>query len=146
MTMVNTNPIHILLVEDNPGDVRLTQEAFKEGNYQITLHVVQDGVEAMQYLHRDGKYQHAERPNLVLLDLHLPRKDGLETLAEIKKDPHLRAIPVIMLTTSKNEEHAYKAYDLQANCYVTKPLEMGQFIDIVKDVMDFWITHTNLQL
>jgi len=145
MTMVNTNPIHILLVEDNPGDVRLTQEAFKEGNYQITLHVVQDGVEAMQYLHRDGKYQKAERPNLVLLDLHLPRKDGLETLAEIKKDPHLRAIPVIMLTTSKDEEHAYKAYDLQANCYVTKPLDMGQFIDIVKDVMDFWITHTNLQ-
>jgi two-component system, chemotaxis family, response regulator Rcp1 len=145
MTLVNTKPIHILLVEDNPGDVRLTQEAFKEGNHQVSLHVVQDGVQAMQFLNREGKYQHAPRPGMILLDLHLPRKDGLETLAEIKKDPALRAIPVIMLTTSKDEQNICKAYDLQANCYVAKPLDMGQFIDIVKDMMNFWITNTNLQ-
>lgn len=144
MTMDNTNPVHILLVEDNPGDVRLTQEAFKEGHHQVTLHVVQDGVQALQFLNREGQYQHAPRPGLILLDLHLPRKDGLETLAEIKKDPVLRAIPVIMLTTSKDEDNVYKAYDLQANCYVAKPLDMGQFIDIIKDMMDFWITKTHL--
>jgi two-component system, chemotaxis family, response regulator Rcp1 len=143
--MVKNDPINILLVEDNPGDVRLTEEAFKEGNYQVSLHVVQDGVEAMLFLNHEGKYQDSPRPHLILLDLHLPRKDGLETLAEIKKDPILRAIPVIMLTTSKDEENVYKAYDLQANCYVAKPLDMGQFIDIVKDMMNFWITNTNLQ-
>ena len=142
--MNTIKPVHILLVEDNPGDVRLTQEAFKEGNFLVTLHVVQDGVEALRFLHRKDKYENALRPHIILLDLHLPRKDGLETLAEIKKDPDLRAIPVIILTTSKDEEHVYKAYDLQANCYIAKPLDMGQFIDIVKDVMHFWINHTHL--
>ena len=144
MTMVGANPVHILLVEDNPGDVRLTREAFKESNYMVSLHVVQDGVEAMRFLQREGNYHDAQRPNLILLDLHLPRKDGLETLAEIKKDPGLRAIPVIMLTTSKDEEDIFKAYDLQVNCYVAKPLEMGQFIDIVKQTLDYWIKNTSL--
>jgi len=136
--------LHVLLVEDNPGDVRLTEEAFKELDSPNTLCVLQDGVEAVLYLKRQGKYKNAVRPDLILLDLHLPRKTGLETLAEIKNDPALRAIPVIMLTTSEEKEDVLKAYDLQVNGYINKPLDMGQYIDTIRQIISFWSTNTNL--
>lgn len=132
-------PIQILLVEDSPGDVRLTQEALKEGKVLNELQVVSDGVEALALLHKQGKYTRAARPDLILLDLNLPKKDGREVLAEIKEDPNLRRIPVVVLTVSKAEEDIIRTYDLHANCYVTKPVDLEQFIQAVKSIEDFWL-------
>ena len=131
--------VNILLVEDNPGDVLLTREAFREGCYFPNLSVVEDGEEALQFLRCSGKYADAERPDLILLDLNLPRKDGREFLAEVKQDPELRLIPVIVLTISEAEQDIRRAYRLHANCYLTKPLEMDTFIKKVRSVEDFWL-------
>ena len=131
--------IEILLVEDNPGDVRLTQEVFKEGKVWNNLSVVPDGVAALEYLRRQGAYAGAPRPDLILLDLNMPKKDGREVLTEIKQDEELRRIPVVILTTSKAEEDILKSYKLYANCYITKPVDLDQFIEVVKSVEDFWL-------
>ena len=136
--------IEILLVEDNPGDVRLTQEAFREAKVRNKLHVVGDGVEAMAFLRREGKYADSPRPDLILLDLNMPKKDGREVLAEIKTEKDLRRIPVVILTISKAEEDIIKSYDLHANCYITKPVDLEQFIKVVKAVEDFWLTIVKL--
>jgi chemotaxis family two-component system response regulator Rcp1 len=136
--------IEVLLVEDNPGDVRLTKEALKEGRLLNKINVVGDGMEAMAYLRREGNYADAVVPDLILLDLNLPKKDGREVLAEIKADPKLRRIPVVVLTTSSAEEDILKTYDLHANCYVTKPVDLDQFIHVVKSIEDFWITVVKL--
>jgi chemotaxis family two-component system response regulator Rcp1 len=133
-------PIELLLVEDNPGDVRLTQEALKEGKVRNHLHVAADGVEALAYLRREGKYAKAPQPDLILLDLNLPKKSGREVLAEIKADPALRRIPVVILTVSKAEEDVLKSYNLHANCYITKPVDLEQFLEVVKSIEDFWLT------
>ena len=132
-------PIEILLVEDNPGDVRLTREALTANKIRNTLHVVADGVQALAFLRKQGKHANAPRPNLILLDLNLPKKDGREVLAEIKGDPDLRRIPVVVLTTSGAEEDILKAYDLNANCYVTKPVNFDSFIQVVKSIESFWV-------
>ena len=137
-------PVEILLVEDNPGDVRLTQEAFKDGKMLNKLHVVEDGMEALAFLKREGKYTGAPRPELILLDLNLPRKDGRDVLAEIKADRDLKRIPVVILTTSRSEEDILRSYDLNANCYITKPLELDKFIEIVKSIEDFWLAIVKL--
>ena len=137
-------PVEILLVEDNPGDVRLTQEAFKDGKMLNKLHVVEDGMEALAFLKREGKYTDVPRPELILLDLNLPRKDGRDVLAEIKGDRNLKRIPVVILTTSRSEEDILRSYDLNANCYITKPLELDKFIEIVKSIEDFWLTIVKL--
>jgi two-component system, chemotaxis family, response regulator Rcp1 len=131
-------PIEVLLVEDNPADVRLTQEAFRECRIANNLRVVQDGVEAMEYLARRGRYKDAPRPDLVLLDLNLPRKSGREVLEEIKSDRELRRIPVMVLTTSKAEQDLQRAYSLHANCYITKPVDLEQFFDVVRSIEHFW--------
>jgi two-component system, chemotaxis family, response regulator Rcp1 len=132
-------PIEILLVEDNPGDVRLTEEALCEGKVRNRMNVALDGIEAMQFLHREGKHKEAPRPDLILLDLNLPRKDGREVLAEIKDDPGLKRIPVVILTTSRDEQDVLKAYNSYANCYITKPIDLDQFIHVVKSVENFWL-------
>jgi two-component system, chemotaxis family, response regulator Rcp1 len=132
-------PIEILLVEDNPGDIRLTKEALKEAKVLNTLTVVQDGVEALTCLRRQGQYANAKRPDLILLDLNLPKKDGREVLAEIKNDEALKFIPVVILTTSQDEQDVLKSYGLHANCYITKPVELEQFISVVKAIEDFWL-------
>jgi chemotaxis family two-component system response regulator Rcp1 len=137
-------PIEILLVEDNAGDVRLAQEAFKESKVRNSLFVIEDGVEAMAFLRRQGKYAQAPRPDLILLDLNLPRKDGREVLAEIKADDNLKRIPVVMLTISKAEEDILKAYNLHVNCYITKPIDLEQFMEVVKTIEDFWLTIVKL--
>ena len=139
-----TRPVEILLVEDNPGDVRLTREALREGKVRNNLNVVGDGVEALAYLRRQGKYADAVRPDLILLDLNLPRKDGREVLAEVKEDPELRHIPVVVLTSSQAEQDIARAYDLHANCYVSKPVDLDQFVTVVKSVNDFWFTIVKL--
>jgi CheY-like chemotaxis protein len=144
MCPVTGRPVVILLAEDNPGDVRLTREALKAAKVNNTLHVVEDGVETMAFLHREGEYADAPRPDVILLDLNLPRKDGREALAEIKSDPDLRAIPVVILTSSELEDDVIKAYDLHANCYTTKPVELDQFLHIVKAISDFWLTIVKL--
>src|SRR5688500_14333698 len=131
-------PINILLVEDNPGDVRLTVEALKEGKVHNHLSVVSDGVEALAFLRNQGPYTDAPRPDLMLLDLNLPKKDGREVLAEIKDDPNLRRIPVVVLTTSEAEADVLKSYALHANCYITKPVDLEQFIDVIGTIEDFW--------
>ena len=136
--------INILLVEDNPGDARLTMEALKEGKFNNTLIHVRDGVEALDYLRREGTFKNAVRPDLILLDLNMPRKDGRETLAEIKADPDLHRIPVVILTTSKAEEDIFRSYDLHANCFITKPVKLAQFFDVVKNVEDFWMSIVKL--
>ena len=133
-------PIGILLVEDNPGDVRLTREALKEGKVRNNLSVADDGVKAIDFLYRRGPYAQAPRPDLILLDLNLPRKDGRQVLAEIKTDAALRAIPVVVLTTSQADEDVVKAYDLHVNCYITKPIDLLQFLNVVKAIEDFWLT------
>jgi len=140
----NINPIDILLVEDNPGDVRLTKEALKEGKVRNNLHVAEDGVEAIAFLHREGRYSEMPRPDIILLDLNLPKKDGREVLAEIKCDEDLKRIPVVVLTTSMAEEDILKTYDLHANCYITKPVDLEKFISVVKMVEDFWLTIVKL--
>ncbi len=134
----NGRLVEILLVEDNPGDVRLTKEAMKEGKIRNNLSVAVDGVEAMAFLRREGKYADAPRPDVVLLDLNLPKKDGRAVLKEIKEDPDLRRIPVVILTSSKADEDVLNSYDLHANCYVTKPGDLEQFIEVVKSVEGFW--------
>jgi len=144
MTQTPGKPIEILLVEDNAGDVRLTREALKEGKMLNNLQVAGDGVEALAYLKQTGKYAKAVRPDIILLDLNLPRKDGRELLADIKTDPNLRQIPVVILTTSKAEEDILKTYDLHANCYITKPVDLDQFMTVVKSVEDFWFTIVRL--
>ena len=136
--------IHVLLVEDNPADVRLTQEAFRDGKIHNTLAVVKDGVEAMDFLHRRGKYADAVRPDLILLDLNLPRKDGREVLAEIKADPSLMRIPVVVLTTSRAELDIVKTYDLHANCYVVKPVDFDQFMHVIHSIENFWLSAVTL--
>jgi chemotaxis family two-component system response regulator Rcp1 len=138
------NPIEILLVEDNPGDVRLTVEALKDAKVHNNLHVAEDGVEAMVFLRREGKYADAPRPDLILLDLNLPKKDGREVLAEIKGDPDLRRIPVVILTISQDEEDILRSYNLHANCYITKPVNLSQFLKVVKSVEEFWFTIVKL--
>ena len=130
----------ILLVEDNPGDVQLTREALAETKLLVDLRVVEDGEQAMDFLKRRGRYADAPRPDLVLLDLNLPRKDGREVLEEIKTDDSLKRIPVVILTTSRAEEDILKSYDLHANCYVTKPIDLEQFLHIVKAIEDFWLS------
>ncbi len=137
-------PIEILLVEDNPGDVRLTQEVFKESKIRNKLHVVKDGVEAMDFLRRQGKSANGVRPDLILLDLNLPKKDGREVLAEIKADDDLKRIPVVVLTISKAEEDILRSYSLHANCYLTKPIEFEQFFNLVKYIEEFWLTIVKL--
>jgi two-component system, chemotaxis family, response regulator Rcp1 len=133
-------PIEILLVEDNPGDVRLTQEVLREGKMRNTLRVAGDGEEAMAVLRRQGPHADAPRPDVILLDLNLPKKDGRQVLAEIKTDPDLHRIPVVILTTSKAEEDVLKSYDLNANCYITKPVDLDQFIQVVRTIENFWLT------
>jgi two-component system, chemotaxis family, response regulator Rcp1 len=132
-------PLEILLVEDNPADIRLTTEAFKDSAVPHRLHCVRDGVEAMAYLRRENGFEHAPRPAVVLLDLNLPRKDGREVLGEMKADPELRRIPVVVLTTSQAEHDLLRAYDLHANCYMTKPLDFDRFTGVVAQIRDFWL-------
>lgn len=132
-------PIEILLVEDNPGDVRLTQEALREAKVINNLTIAKDGMEALAYLRRQGPYAHAPRPHLILLDLNLPKRDGREVLAEIKADESLKRIPVVVLTTSQDEQDILKSYNLHANCYVTKPVDLYQFIRVVRSIEDFWL-------
>jgi chemotaxis family two-component system response regulator Rcp1 len=138
------HPIEILLVEDNPGDVRLTREALKEAKVSNTLHVVEDGVAALDFLYRRGAYDKAPRPALILLDLNLPRKNGREVLAEIKQDAQLKTIPVVILTTSQAEEDVLRAYSLHANCYINKPVDFIQFTKIVRTIEEFWLTIVTL--
>ena len=142
--MNNDQPIEILLVEDNPGDVRLTLEVMKDARVRNHMSMVKDGVEALAFLRREGDFADAPRPDLILLDLNLPKKDGREVLADIKADPTLRRIPVVVLTVSKDEEDILKSYDLYANCYVTKPINMEQFVAVVRSIEDFWLTIVKL--
>jgi chemotaxis family two-component system response regulator Rcp1 len=135
----NNGVIDILLVEDNPGDIRLTREVFKEGKVRNNLHVCCDGEEAMDYLQLRGKYTNASRPDLVLLDLNLPRKDGRQVLEEVKQDPILRTIPIVILTTSAAEQDILKSYNLHANCYNTKPVDLNQFVRVVNYIQDYWL-------
>jgi len=145
--MVNgnfVNPIDILLVEDNLADVRLTKEALIEEKLHNNLSVVSDGVEALDFLRKKGKYANVSRPDLILLDLNLPKKDGREVLREIKEDDNLKSIPVVVLTISKAEEDVLKTYNLHANCYITKPIDLNQFSHVVKSIKDFWLTIVKL--
>lgn len=137
-------PIEVLLVEDSPSDARLTQEAFREGKIRNHLTVVPDGVEALAYLRGEGRYAGAARPTLILLDLNLPRKDGREVLREIKNDPNLRAIPVVVLTTSDAEGDVMAAYEHHANCYIKKPVDFTRFLEVVSLIEDFWLTVVRL--
>ena len=137
-------PIEILMVEDNPGDVRLAQEAMKEAKMRNRLTVVHDGVEALAYLRREGRFAQAVRPDLILLDLNLPRKDGREVLAELKSDPDLKSIPVVVLTTSRAEQDVEGAYKLHANCYITKPVDFNQFMKVVQQIDNFWVNVVTL--
>ena len=139
-----SRPIEILLVEDNAGDVRLIKEALEENKFLNNLHLARDGVEAMELLHKEGKYVNAVRPDLILLDLNLPKKDGREVLAEVKVDEDLKRIPVVIMTISKAEEDILKTYNLHANCYITKPIDLDQFIKVVKSVESFWLAIVEL--
>ena len=143
-TAALVRPIDILLVEDNPGDADLAREALEDGKVHNTVYVVSDGEEAMAFLRRQGKYADAPRPDLVLLDLNLPRKNGKEVLADIKSDEDLKRIPVVVLTVSKDEEDILRTYDLHANCFITKPIDLNQFIKVVKAIEDFWLTIVKL--
>jgi two-component system, chemotaxis family, response regulator Rcp1 len=137
-------PLHVLLVEDSPGDVRLTQEAFHGANSLIQLHVASDGVEAMSFLRRQGGHFAAPRPDLILLDLNMPKMDGRQVLAQIKTDESLKTIPTVILTTSEAEADIVKSYQLQANCYLTKPVRFDAFEALVKSINDFWLTRVKL--
>jgi two-component system, chemotaxis family, response regulator Rcp1 len=141
---MNSRTIEILLVEDNPGDARLTLEAFKEGKVLNNLTVMKDGVEALAYLRRQGLYASAKVPDLILLDLNLPRKSGREVLMEIKGDERLKTIPVVVLTTSADEQDVARAYSQHANCYITKPVDLEQFLRVVHSIEDFWLTLVRL--
>jgi CheY-like chemotaxis protein len=140
MSVPLVRPANILLVEDNPGDVRLTIEALRDAKVRNNLSVVGDGVEALRFLRREGKYADAMRPDLILLDLNLPKMDGREVLAAIKADEALRTIPVVVLTTSRAEQDIAKSYALHANCYVTKPVDLDQFLHVVRSIEDFWLS------
>ena len=142
--MKSNRPIEILLVEDNPADVRLTQEGIKEARIVNNLNVVGDGEEAMKFLRKEGEYNKSSKPDLILLDLNLPKKDGREVLAEIKEDDKLKNIPVVVLTTSEAEQDILKSYDLHANCYVCKPIDLEQFILVIKSIEDFWLSIVKL--
>jgi CheY-like chemotaxis protein len=144
MEHVSVRPIEILLIEDNPGDARLTQEALREGRVRNRLSHVIDGVEAMAFVRREPPFADAPRPDLILLDLNLPRKDGREVLAELKADPRLRLIPVVVLTTSEAEQDILRAYELHGNCYITKPVDLEKFLDIVRAVENFWLAIVKL--
>ena len=139
MVLNQERQIEILLVEDNPGDVRLTQEVFKEGKIRNKLNVAWNGEEALAYLHREGRFAQAPRPDIILLDLNLPRKGGREVLAEIKTDPGLKCIPVVILTTSQAEQDIVESYNQHANCYIVKPVELDQFINVVRTIEGFWL-------
>ena len=140
----NMQTVEILLVEDNPGDIRLIVEVLKEGKIHNHLSVVEDGEEALAYLRREGSYQDVILPDIILLDLNLPKISGTEVLAEIKKDPLLKYIPVIILTTSEAEQDILRAYDLHANCYITKPVNLEQFLTVVRSIENFWLTIVKL--
>jgi two-component system, chemotaxis family, response regulator Rcp1 len=143
-TEILGEPIDILLVEDNPGDARLALESLKESKIRNTLHWVQDGLEAMKFMHRQGNYANAPRADLILLDLNMPKMDGREVLAEIKSDIDLKRIPVVIFTISKAEEDILKAYDLHTNCYITKPLDLNRFLKVIQSIEDFWLTIVRL--
>ena len=142
--MPNTEPIKILMVEDNPGDARLAEEALKDSKINNSLYHVEDGVEAMRFLRRQAEYSDAPQPDLVLLDLNLPRKDGREVLAERKEDPKLKLVPVVVMTTSEAERDLVKSYDLHANAYVVKPIDLERFIEVVQSIEVFWFTIVKL--
>jgi len=144
MNLSNSKPIEILLVEDSPSDAALTVEALMMGKVANTLTRVEDGVEAMAYLRREGRYATAARPDLIMLDLKLPRKDGREVLAELKNDPNLKTIPVIVLTTSRSDKDILYSYQLNANCYITKPVDFKDFIEVVRSIENFWLTVVTL--
>jgi CheY-like chemotaxis protein len=137
-------PIEILLAEDNPGDIRLTQQALKDSKMHNNLHVVNDGEQAVSFLRRLPPYENAPRPGLFLLDLNMPKKDGREVLEEIKDDPELRSIPTVVLTTSEADQDVLSAYQLHANAYITKPVDFDQFVDVVKGIQEFWLTIVRL--
>jgi chemotaxis family two-component system response regulator Rcp1 len=143
-TEILGKPIDILLVEDNPGDARLALESLKESKIRNTIHWVQDGLEAMKFLHRQGSYENTPRPDLILLDLNMPKMDGRKVLAEIKSDDNLKRIPVVIFTISKAEEDILKAYDLHTNCYITKPLDLNRFLKVIQSIEDFWLTIVRL--
>lgn len=140
----DATPIEVLMVEDSAGDVRLTREAFKDAKVHLNLHVASDGVEAMEFLGREGKHAKAPRPDLILLDLNLPKKDGREVLEEIKESPTLKSIPVVILTTSASEADILRSYRLYANCYVTKPVDLEGFLKVVKSIESFWLSVVKL--
>lgn len=145
MNTVNMgHPVEILIVEDNPGDVRLMQEAMRDSKVLNQIHVVEDGMAAMAYLHRDGEYADVPCPDLIMLDLNLPMKDGREVLVEIKEDTELRRIPVVILTTSGAEDDILRTYNHHANCYITKPIDLQQFINVVRAIENFWLTIVKL--
>lgn len=144
MNLATGHQIDILLVEDNPGDVRLTMEAFKEAKVRNVLYVVGDGEQALSFLRQEGEFTDKPRPDLILLDLNLPKKDGREVLAEIKSDENLKRIPVVILTTSSAEEDILRTYNLHANCYITKPVDLDQFVKVVKSIENFWLTIVKL--
>jgi len=144
MELHGPQPIHVLLVEDSPGDIRLTQEALKDAKMHINLHVARDGQQAMSFLMRQGEYANGPRPDLILLDLNLPKKDGREVLKEIKEDPTLKIIPVVILTTSASEADILRSYSLHANCYITKPVSLDGFLTVVKSIDSFWMSVVKL--
>ena len=138
--MENLKLAEILLIEDNPGDARLMEEAFKDGKVKNILHIIDDGVEATDFLFKRNKYSNAPRPDLIILDLNLPKKNGQEVLAEIKANPDLKSIPVIILTISKADEDIIRSYNLHANCFLNKPINLNKFFEVVKSIEDFWLT------
>lgn len=140
----NGRAVEVLLVEDNPGDVRLTREAFREGKIRNNLHVAVDGVEGLAFLRREGKFADAARPDIILLDLNLPKKNGIDVLAEIKSDEDLKRIPVVILTTSVAEQDVLRSYDQHANCYIVKPVDLEQFLRVIQTIEDFWVTIVKL--
>jgi two-component system, chemotaxis family, response regulator Rcp1 len=140
----DAEPIEVLLVEDSPGDVRLTREAFKDAKVHINMHVASDGIQAIAFLNREGEYAKAPRPDMILLDLNLPKKDGREVLEEIKKSPALKSIPVVILTTSASETDILRSYQLHANCYITKPVGLEGFLEVVKSIDGFWLSVVKL--
>lgn len=144
MQIESGRPVEFLLAEDNPGDVRLTKEALRDSKVLNNLNVVQDGVEALAFLHREGKYADAPRPDVVLLDLNLPKKDGRQVLEVIKSDPALKRIPVVIITSSEAEQDIMRTYDLHANCYVAKPVDLDQFIKVIQSIENFWLTIVKL--
>jgi two-component system, chemotaxis family, response regulator Rcp1 len=140
----NMDVIEILMVEDSPSDIFITQHAIQEAKVLNHLHIVEDGIEAMAFLRKEGKYADAPRPDIVLLDLNLPRKDGREVLAEVKADPRLKIIPIVVLTSSKSDEDILRSYGLHANCYITKPVDFSRFKEVVKAIESFWFTIVTL--